>query len=148
MLTEFIDGLGNIRRVCVCVQKFKYYLYFCNYSGDFDISVFSQAQSSFAYSFLFLTFIFIPYAEQFSFPFFFFHDLLKTKTSKQKSKIPKTLLFTTKQNHPDIFLNINIFMKNLLPPVKITILSHSTILYSILLRSEMSCSTLFKLISN
>lgn len=79
---------------------------------------------------------------------FFFHDLLKIKTSKQKSKTPKTLLFTTKQNHPDIFLNINIFMKNLLPPVKITILSHSTILYSILLRSEMSCSTLFKLISN
>lgn len=146
MLTEFIDGLGNIRRVCVC-RNLKYYLYFCSYSGDFDISVLSQAQSSFACSFLFLTFIFIPYAEQFSFPFFFY-DLLKTKTNKQKSKTPKTLLFTTKQNHPDIFLNINIFMKNLLPPVKITILSHSTILYSILLRSEMSCSTLFKLISN
>ena len=48
---------------------------------------------------------------------FFFHDLLKTK-NKQKSKTPKTLLFTIKENHPDIFLNINIFMKNLLPPVK------------------------------
>lgn len=88
----------------------------------------------------------MPCAEQFSFPFFF-HDLLKTK-NKQKSKTPKTLLFTIKENHPDIFLNVNIFMKNLLPPVKVIILSLSTILYPMLLRSGMSCSTLFKLISN
>lgn len=42
MLIEFIDGLGNIRLVYLCVcRNLKYYLYFCNYFGDFDISVFS-----------------------------------------------------------------------------------------------------------
>ena len=42
MLIEFIDGLGNIRLVYLCVcRNLKYYLYFCNYFGDFDISVLS-----------------------------------------------------------------------------------------------------------